>query len=301
MPPDRNFGVRADGQVVTAHEIASPAGCRAIILNQGAILQSFYLPDGRNVTLGFQDWSGYASDNGYKGRIIGRNANRIAGANFEIDGQRTNLVANDGPHNLHSGPQGMDIQLWDVRRSDSGLELRHSSPDGHDGFPGEVEVLLQISLRNTTLRLEMEATASRPTPVNLTWHPYWNLAGYGGIDDHNLQIISGHVTELETGAAIPIKNTPFDFQRRRPLGKVQLDTNYSGVNSANLTFNETQLNVTSSLPDMQIYTGDNLLQPRSGVAIEPQFQPNDINMLQDSLLRPGDIYHHWIEYKFNLS
>ena len=296
--PHRKFGVRADGETVTAHEISSRSGLKAVILNQGAILQALYLPDGRNVTLGFEDWEGYAADQTYKGRLIGRNANRIIGAKFQIASQTSTLMANDGRNNLHSGPRGLDTQLWDVASKDNGLQLKHVSPDGHDGFPGEVEVSLRVSLHETTLRLEIEAKTSQLTPVNPTWHPYWNLAGTNHIDSHDLRIESDQITELETARIIDVRDTRFDFQRARPIGSVQLDANYNHANSVTLTSNDTQLRVTSSLPDMQIYTGDHLPQPRNGIAIEPQFRPNDINLSQESLLSPREIYRHWIEYQF---
>lgn len=300
MTPHRNFGVRADGQPVTAYEIKSNTRLRAVVLNHGAILQALYLPDGRNVTLGYDGWDEYAADKTYKGCIIGRNSNRIVGGSFQIAGQAYMLSANDGLNNLHSGPRGLDTQLWEVTQKDTSLELRHTSPDGHDGFPGEVDISLKISLRDMTLRLDMEARTNHPTPINLTWHPYWNLAGRGRIDGHNFQIEADGITGLKKTYTIDIKDTRFDFRRAHPIGNVRLDVNYSNVNSAILTSNGTQLRVTSSLPYMQVYSGDQLTPPRSGIAIEPQYRPNDINLAQDCLLRPGEIYNHWIEYQFSM-
>jgi len=300
MAHDRKFGRREDGQIVTAHELRSALGFKAVILNHGAILQALYLPDGRNVTLGFETCESYETDEFYHGCIIGPNANRVKGAKFQIDGQTSNLTANEGEYNLHSGQHGFNTQLWAVDRTDAGLELKHRSRDGQDGFPGVVDATLNISLMENRLRLEMRATTTKPTPVNLTWHPYWNLYG-NRIDDHELTIHSDQRTELNAANPITLKNTRFDFQSTLPLGSVRLDENYVNVKNITLRKHQTTLTVTSSLPDMQVYTGDYLTKPRAGIAIEPQFRPNDINLARRSLLRPGQTYQHWIEYKFDLS
>ena len=144
----------------------------------------------------------------------------------------------------------------------------------------------------------MRATASAPTPVNLTWHPYWNLHGKGRIDGHDLMVASDCRTVLDCPDARPVAETRFDFRKALPLGSVRVDDNYSNVREAVLRAGRTRLTVTSSLPDLQIYTGDALPDPRTGLALEPQFRPNDINVAGESLLRPGEVYAHWVEYAF---
>ena len=293
------FGIRADGQPVSAHRLNSESGFQAVVLDQGAILQSFHLPDGQNICLGFEDWESYETDSGYIGRIIGPNANRIVNAKFGIDEDQFHLLANDGVHNLHSGPNGFDTQLWDVALTETGLRLELESPEELPGFPGTVKAALNISLVKNKLRLEMEAASDRPTPLNMTWHPYWNLSNTPRVDGHELLVDAETHSELENDKALQVKNTRYDFRKALPLGSVQLDSNYIDVNRAVLTARQTAMTVTSSLPDMQIYTGDSLSRPRTGIAIEPQFRPNDINFAQDSLLRPGETYNHWIEYCFD--
>jgi len=300
MIRERIFGTRSNGQIIRAFELESDQGFRAVVLDQGAILNALYLPDGRNVALGFENWDQYETDAGYIGRIIGRNANRIVDARFQIDSESFKLDPNDTPHNLHSGPNGFDAQTWEVERTQNELVLRHSSPDGHDGFPGEVDTELKISLRSNCLRLDMEAITSKPTAINLTWHPYWNLSSQARIDGHDLEVKSDHRTDLQSQDPMPLEQTRFDFRQSLPIGSVKIDDNYTSVSSATLATIDTRLHVTSSLPDMQIYTGDNLQQPRSGIAMEPQIRPNDINHDQASLLRPGEIYQHWIEYHFEM-
>jgi len=145
----------------------------------------------------------------------------------------------------------------------------------------------------------MEATSNRPTPMNLTWHPYWNLSGETRIDGHDLEVNANLHTMMGTQKALPVSDTFRDFTSPRPLGSVRLDCSYDLVKSARLTAGQTAMTVTSSLPCLQVYSGDALPQSRAGIALEPQFRPNDINFAQDSLLRPGEIYRHWIEYRFD--
>ena len=296
----RKFGTRADGRPVLAYELTSELGFKAVILDQGAILQSFCVPNGRNISLGYEDWESYASDTNYIGRIIGPNSNLISNARFRIGDQTFKLSANDGPHNLHSGPNGFDVQSWQVTENDTGLSLTLDTQNGENGFPGAAQAHLKISLHGHRLRLEMEATCDRSTPMNMTWHPYWNLGRNNRIDGCDLRVDAEFFSTYEAGDKRPVKDTRQDFRKFIPIGSAKLDTNYKEVKRASLRSHDVSMSVTSSLPDMQIYTGDALDVPRSGIAIEPQFQPNDINLTQDSLLRPGEIYHHWIEYEFDL-
>lgn len=296
----RKFGTRANDHPVFAYELTSKFGFKAVILDQGAILQSFCLPNGRNIAVGFKDWESYATDTNYIGRIIGPNANRISNARFSIDDQAFDLSANDGLHNLHSGPNGFDVQSWQVEENDTGLSLTLDTQNGQNGFTGATQAHLRISLHGHRLRVEMEAKCDRPTPMNMTWHPYWNLSRDNRIDGCDLRIDADFYSIFEAGDKRPVKDTRQDFRKLLPIGSTRLDTNYKEVKRASLKAHGVSMNVTSSLPDMQVYTGDALNVPRSGIAIEPQFQPNDINLAQDSLLRPGKIYRHWIEYKFDL-
>lgn len=294
------FGKLPDGRKVTAYALTSASGLRAVVLNYGGILQSLTLPDGKNIVLGHETLPPYLSGTHYCGAFVGRNANRIRNATFEIDGLRSDLPANAGEFNLHSGPQGFDVQMWSVTHSSDALILRHVSPDGHQGFPGDVAVMLLISLKDLSLRLDMRATTTAPTPVNPTWHPYFNLKGEGRIDGHDLQVAASHRTVLDAPAPKPVADTRYDFRRALPLGHVRLDDNYTDCEGAVLRAGDQSISVKSSLPDLQVYTGDALDAPRTGIALEPQFRPDDINREQQSLLRPGEIYAHWIEYKFDV-
>jgi len=265
-----------------------------------AQFRKFGIRKDRHPTLGYDKWEGYASDTNFLGRIVGPNANRIIGARFRIDEQDYKLTANDGDNNLHSGPNGFDEHMWDVSQNEDALILSLDTSNGYNGFPGNVSAKLKITLIENQLRLELEATCDRPTPMNMTWHPYWRLGCDGKIDGHDLCIESETYSVLETGDKRSVHNTYHDFRNAHPIGHTKLDDNFKDVKQVSLRSDHIRMTVTSSLPDMQVYTGDGLQIPRSGIAIEPQYQPNDINLAQSSLLRPGEIYRHWIEYKFDL-
>lgn len=300
MAQFRKFGTRKDGSPILAYELITDAGFKAVILNHGAILQGLWIPNGQNITLGFENWKDYASDTAFLGRIVGPNANRILGARFRIDEKEYRLAANDGDNNLHSGPNGFDEQIWDVTQSEDALFLSLDTKNGYNGFPGNVRAKLRISLVKNRLRLDLEATCDQPTPMNMTWHPYWRLSHDGKIDGHDLCIESESYSILETGDKYSVHNTYHDFRNALPIGSTKLDDNFKDVTELSLRSENLKMTVTSSLPDIQVYTGDGLPNPRSGIAIEPQYQPNDINLAQKSLLRPGEVYRHWIEYKFDL-
>lgn len=297
MNTEWTFGTLPDGRAVTAYRLRSPSGMEAVILDYGLILQSLVLPDGRNVTLGHETLEDYLSGEDYRGAIIGPNANRIVGAQFRIGDETFKLPTNDGANNLHSGPEGFDRQLWEIESEGDNLIATLLSKSA-EGFPGALDLHITIALADQTLRVEMTATTNASTPVNLTWHPYWNLAGEGRIDSHDLQVLAEERTEVESGQSFPVKQTRFDFREPLPLGHIRLDDNFKSVEGTMLRSGSTALHIRSSLPDLQIYAGDALPVPRSGIAIEPQFQPNDVNLEQKSLLQPEETYHHWIEYHF---
>ena len=239
MINERYFGTTTEGQTVSAFELTGKQGLRASILNYGATLQALYLPDGRNIVLGHDTLEGFLSDTNYLGRIIGRNANRILPSRFEIDGELFQLAATDGEANLHGGPKGFEAQIWSSEVERSTLILKHVSPDGDQGFPGELNVMLRIYFADMSLRLEIEAETTHPTPVNMTWHPYWNLLGQGRVDGHTLSVDSSHTTQLQCAQPISVSGTRFDFRNEIPLGSIRMDENYVKVGDTRLSANGT--------------------------------------------------------------
>src|SRR6185503_240833 len=180
----RPFGRTVDGKEVEVFTLGSEPGLQAEILTLGGTLRSLTLPvGGRRIplVLSFPDLSGYLKDTSYIGQLVGRYGNRIGGAAFELDGKRYELSKNNGPNTLHGGEVGFGKYVWTVLGSGKGktsfVKLGHRSPAGINGFPGNLDVSAQISVHDNTLTLAYEATTDAPTPINLTWHPYFTPSG----------------------------------------------------------------------------------------------------------------------------
>ena len=222
------FGTTPDGEAVERVTLGNGTGIQLSAISYGAALQELWAPDrdGRraNIVLGFADIDGYASEpSHYFGAIIGRFANRIGGGRFTLDGRDYELPRNDGGNSLHGGPRGFDKQVWrivaaSVGRGTGRLVFRHTSPDGEMGYPGTLEVEAAYTLTASSLRIDLTATTDRPTIVNLTAHPLWNLAGEGEgtIHDHHVTVRARRYTPIDeallpTGEVAPVTETPFDF------------------------------------------------------------------------------------------
>ena len=273
------FGILPDGRAVQA-AILDNGRRRAVILSYGGRLHHFSGSDGFNIVKSLPDVESYARDRHYHGALIGPVANRIQGARFEIDGQSYALDENEAGVCLHSGPNGFQNQIWEMRAEGETLVLDYTAPDGQGGFPGNVGVNIRISLRDDTLQVSFTASSDRPTPLNITWHPYFNLSGEPTINEHKL-----NGTDIGTRAT--------DASYRRGGDCLRAVTQLMRRNRA--------LTIFTDYPEVQIYTGDGLLSPRAAIAIEPQFAPNDINGAKDTLLRPDDIYLKVIFYRLELA
>lgn len=230
-----DFGKTADGTPVEAAELSNAAGHRVRVLTLGATIQALEVPDrdGKvaDIVLGYPTAAEYLEKPQYFGSTVGRFANRIGGATFELDGTRYILEANDGPNHLHGGRQGLDKVHWTLVSTDSGSPatavFRVVSPDGAGGYPGTLTVLARYSLAdNGDLRIDYEATTDKTTIVNITNHAYFNLsgaAGAHGILDHELSIPASRYTPVDetlipTGELASVAGTPFDFREARRIG-----------------------------------------------------------------------------------
>jgi aldose 1-epimerase len=229
-----SFGKAPDSTPVDVYTIANAHGIRARILTYGGIIQSLETPDraGKlgDVVLCFDDMPGYVKSSPYFGAIVGRYGNRIARGKFTLDGKTYTLAINNGPNALHGGIKGFDKVVWAAQPfsndSSVGLVLTHTSPDGDEGYPGTLKAKVTYTLTDhDELAIDYEATTDKATPVNLTNHTYWNLAGEGSGD------ILGHVLTLEssaivpvdstlipTGKLMPVAGTPFDFRTPTAIG-----------------------------------------------------------------------------------
>jgi aldose 1-epimerase len=228
-----DFGALGDGRRVTRFTLENGPGLRAQILDYGGTVVSLEVPDraGRpsDVVLGYDDLAGYAAGQSYLGALVGRHANRIAGARFALGGTEYRLSVNDGPNHLHGGTVGFDRAVWraTARESSAGpvLALDHESPDGDQGYPGALAVRAIYTLESDALRIDYAATCDRDTVVNLTSHIYWNLAGHaaGSILDHHLVLDAARFAaagpgQIPTGELRLVAGTPFDFRAGAAIG-----------------------------------------------------------------------------------
>lgn len=231
------FGVTAEGDSVDLYTLTNENGVTVSITNYGGIITSLRVPDRdgqmEDIVLGFGSLAGYTSEvyeaaSPYFGALIGRYADRIKDGTFRLDNQSYTLETNDGPNHLHGGEEGFDQVLWDAepvqRDGEVRLVLTHTSPDGHGGYPGRLEVAVTYTLTaDDELAVNYRATTTKATPVNLTQHSYFNLDGHadGSILDHELIINADAFTPVDstlipTGDLRSVAETPFDF--REPTG-----------------------------------------------------------------------------------
>jgi aldose 1-epimerase len=228
------FGRTPDGKAVEVYTLTNPRGMQVRAITYGAIIQAIRVPDraGKlaDVTLGYDSLPGYLTTSPYFGAVVGRYANRIARGRFTLDGRTYRLAINNGPNHLHGGLKGFDKVVWEgesFQRGDTvGVKFVHTSPDGDEGYPGTVRVSVTYSLTPADeLIVEYAATTDKPTPVNLSQHSYFNLAGEGSGDilHHVLTINADRYTPVDStlipsGDLAPVANTPFDFRTPTAIG-----------------------------------------------------------------------------------
>ncbi len=210
-------------------------GMEATITNYGAIVMALETPDragkSADIVLGYEHSNDYYhKDTPYFGAIVGRYGNRIAKGRFTLDGQTYTLAQNNDGNHLHGGIKGFDKVIWDAEpfnTDDSvGLKLQYTSKDGEEGYPGTLKATVWYSLtKNNELKIEYLATTDKVTPVNLTHHGYWSLAGAGSGDilSHEMMLNADRFTPVDstlipTGELRPVKGTPFDFTAPTPIG-----------------------------------------------------------------------------------
>jgi aldose 1-epimerase len=230
------FGVMSDGAAVELITLRGAAGFEAAIIPYGATLQALRVPDragqSDDIVLGHDDLDGYLTARRYFGATIGRYANRIAGASFQLDGTKVTLDANDGANMLHGGLSGFDRKLWRIddvgTQREPSVALSCTSADGEGGFPGRLDVRVIYCVSGPTeLSVTFEATTDRPTVVNLTNHSFFNLDGARSGRDilgHRLSIAAERFLAIDA-CSIPfrepprsVEGTPFDFRQSETIG-----------------------------------------------------------------------------------
>jgi aldose 1-epimerase len=228
------FGRTPDGEAVESFTLTNAHGIELRAISYGGIIVSLRVPDrdGRldDVVLGHDDLAGYLAKPSYFGAVVGRYGNRIAGGRFTLDGHTYSLATNNGPNHLHGGVRGFDKRVWKAepfeRPGTAGLVLTRTSPDGEEGYPGNLAVRVTYTLTDRDeVGFEYFATTDKPTVVNLTQHSYFNLAGDGKRDvlGHELMIDADRFTPVDktlipTGVLAPVAGTPFDFRKPAAIG-----------------------------------------------------------------------------------
>ncbi|MFW5687947.1 MAG: aldose epimerase family protein [Spirochaetota bacterium] len=245
------FGTMPDGREIRAYTITNENGYRMRCMDYGATLIGFRAPDregvDQQVTLCYDDLDHYLAGHPFFGSTVGRVANRISGARFELDGTTYELPANERGNLLHSGAEGFHARVWESqsfeRADQAGVMFRIESPDGDQGFPGELAVTVSYTLTESNeLHIEYHAESDAATPVNLTNHTYWNLAGApdrrrlrgepvpapeprgGAVGEHEVTLYAKQYLEVDeellpTGRLIEVDGGPFDFSGPKPIGR----------------------------------------------------------------------------------
>ncbi len=326
----------ADGSQVDVFTLGSPDGLQAEILTLGGTLRSLTVPvRGKRIPLilSLPDLAAYLKDTSYLGQLVGRYGNRIGGAAFELDGRRYELTANNGPNTLHGGEVGFGKYIWTVLGAGGGarhgyVKLAHRSPAGTNGFPGNLDVTALITVYENTLTLAYEATTDAPTPISLTWHPYFNISGDPGrpIDEQTLRIAANRYLPIDqarvpTGEIAPVAGTPFDFRRAKAL-RVPPPSSHPQIALAGgydhcwvldkdarvaaelySPASGLRMQVRTSLPGLQVYGAYHLRNVYPGlhaVCLEPENFPDAPNHpnFPSSILRPGEIHKSHMSFSF---
>lgn len=332
------FGVTAEGRTVDRYTLQNSNGAIARFITLGATLTELHVEDRHgqlaDVALGFDHLQAYETNSPYFGSTIGRVAFRTTNAEFALDGKPYRLTRNAGAHHLHGGQRGLSQCVWQaepfVNDSAPSVLFAYISPDGDQGYPGNLTVSVQFTLNNQNeLCIDYLATTDEPTPVNLTHHSYFNLGGHdaGTILDHVLHIEAERYTPTDaalipTGEMVTVANTPLDFRAATPIGSRLHETGGYDLSyvlsngrrcAAVLLHPRTgrRMNVTTSSPALVLYTGNYLdgtlrgkkgaLYPQyAGVCLETGYLPDSLHHagFPSIMLRPGQCYREQCVYRF---
>lgn len=289
-----------------------------------------------DVVLSWDNIEDCGADGTYMGATVGRVANRIGGAAFELNGKKYTLAANNGNNHLHGGKLGFNQKIFDVQNIENGISMTYLSPDGEEGYPGNLTLTVEYVVEEDTLTINYHAISDQDTLCNITNHSYFNLSGCGdSICNHKLMVAAdrfGCVDEtcLATGKLMEVKGTPFDFTEYHYIGDrieechEQLKNGGGYDHSFILNKDSEQIKlqdeksgreliITTSYPVVQVYTGNFLeggkpgkggveYRNREGVALEVHRLPNSINTQDepDMILRAGEEYRAATKYRFTV-
>jgi len=310
------------------------------IINYGATITSITFPDKKgnveDLVLGFENVEGYYNATFFFGATVGRYANRISNGKYSLDGKEHCITLNRPPNHLHGGNKGFDKVLWSSHVEGDSVTMTYVSQDGEEGYPGKLtsSVTFQLTDNNELVTI-YKATTTRPTPVNLTNHSYFNLAGQGDVLDHKVQLNADSYTPpdanlIPTGEIKAVKGTPYDLTQSVELGPriaaltgdpAGFDHNFCVNGSGKRLVARVEhagsgrvMEVYSTKPGVQFYTAnflptDGSCQGKGGVSyrrhgalcLETQFYPDSPNKpnFPSCILQPGDEYKHTTVYKFS--
>ena len=310
---------------------------RVELLPFGAAIRAISVPDrqGRptDVCLGYDRLEDYRDYDACFGGTIGRCANRIGGAAFTLNGRTYHLTANEGRNQLHGGKVGFHKKLWRFTCAPGAVTFLLNSPDGEEGFPGNLHAEVTYSLSGDTLTVDYRALSDADTVVNLTNHAYFNLAGHDGgvVADHHLTVHAASYTpagagNVPTGAILPVEGTPLDLRTGAALGDRLEDAFLAGSRGYDHNYVLDQgtaaaaelwcprtgigLELHTTMHGMQLYTAGFLTErtgksgvvygPHHAVCLEPQFFPDAVNHdnFPSPVLKAGAEYHQTIRYRF---
>ena len=338
-----DFGTTNDGTKVSLWTLKNKNGVAVKITNYGGIVTSIMTPDRtgkmEDIVLGYDDVKSYIKNSPYFGSLIGRYGNRIAKGRFKLDGKEYKLAQNNNGNFLHGGNIGYDKVVWnaeEVMAEDSvGLKLKYLSKDGEEGFPGNLDIVVDYILTNNNeLKIEYAAVTDKATPINLTHHSYFNLTGAKrDILGHELVLnadkyLPVNAAVIPTGKQVNVEGTPFDFRAPHTIGEriAQVEGGYDNNfvltdASKNLhpaaTVVEPEsgrtLEVLTTEPGVQFYSGNFLdgtitgknsvvYAKHYGFCLETQHFPDSPNHADfpSTILRPGERYQHTCIYKFGV-
>jgi aldose 1-epimerase len=317
------FGTMPDGAQVDVYTLKNAGGMEVKAIGYGAIITSLKVPDRSgalaDVALGFENLDGYLKGHPYFGAVVGRYGNRIGKGQFTLDGKTYTLAKNNGPNHLHGGVTGFDKVLWTAApvEGQNAVTFTRTSPDGEEGYPGSlaVKVTYTVTDRNELI-VDYHATTDKATPVNLTQHSYFNLAGEGSGDilGHEVMINADRYTPVDdtlipTGELAPVEGTPFDFRKPTAIG-ARINADHPQIKAGkgydhNWVLNRSgdglqlaarvvepktgrTLDVTTEEPGVQFYTGNfldgsltgkggHVYAHRTGFCLETQHYPDSPN------------------------
>jgi len=335
------YGSLDDGRRADQFILSNSQGLTVQMTNYGGILIAVQMPDKRdqvdNICLGFDDFSRYLAGHPYFGALVGRFANRIANGTFTLARRKVRLACNErGVCHLHGGSEGFDRKLWDadpfMSSAEAGVKLFYRSPDGEEGYPGNLDTTVIYSLNEANeLTLDYTATCDWPTPVNLTNHAYWNLAGAGSetVHDHELLLNCPSYLLVDqdlipTGQIGSVFNTALDFTTPKRIGQdiaavggfdhcFVIARPHAGLVQAARVWEPISgrgLEVWTTMPGVQLYTGnflDNLrgaggaiYRQQSALCLETEHFPDAVNQKKfpSAILYPGKTYHQVTRFKF---